>query len=272
MFYIPLDSEGDSTFNGRTLIVTFPTVGNVGQLAVDLVLSTLLRSNQVRHVGAIDSDGLRCVTGSNPFAMDGELMTAAQVYDSAEKNLTIAQIRSPCFREAKADFLNELVQWIQSSGFARVFILSSSFSQTLSDVPLDECIASPIRYLSFSKSTENQCPLTAALPHMRKVQKVERFTLKPMADESDGNGIVHLPGSGLTRKLFAELEKISIDCTVLIKYCSEGDNTQDAFHLAETINAVVHAVEPSKSTGRVSWDVPISWSAMFGSAAPNGVY
>jgi len=53
------------------------TVGNVGQLAVDLIISTLLRSKEIVHVGKIVTDALRPVVGPNPYDLSDMLMTAA---------------------------------------------------------------------------------------------------------------------------------------------------------------------------------------------------
>jgi len=251
------DNTSTPKFDGRILILPCVTVGNVGQLAVDLIISTLLRSNEIEHVGKIVTDALRPVVGPNPYEMSGTLMTAVDVYDSSSQNVTVVQIRSPCFREKRSEYLDDLTVWIKTNNFKNVIVLSSAYSQFLPDTTEDEG-SNPVRYLQTSVSTL-QVPL-------QPVYRVERYTHKPTNDPS---GIIYLPGSGLTRKLFESLCKESIGVTVLVKYCSEGDNTDDAFQLLEKLNLVVPIKEASKRvTSRVSWDVPISWSGLYGDKAP----
>lgn len=183
------------------------------------------------------------------------------MYDSPARNLTIIQIRSPCFRERRRHFVEQLVAWIKARKFQQVIVLSSAFSQYLADISPEESV-SPIRYLSSKISS-------VELPALKRVQRVEQFTHRP-TDAADG--ILYLPGSGLTRRLFAALQE-NVNCVVLVKYCSEGDNTADAFHVADTVNQLVAVKQPRESGGRVSWDIPISWSGLFGEGdAPAGVY
>jgi len=170
----------------------------------------------------------------------------------------VVQIRSPCFKEKRSEYLGQLSQWIKANNFKNVIILSGAYAQFL---PEEEG-ANPVRYLQSMGSTIKTT--------FQQVQRVERFSLKPTEDPS---GIIYLPGSGLTRKLFEALCKESIDVTVLVKYCSEGDNTPDAFQLLEALSSFVQIKEPSKVTGsRVSWDVPVSWSGLYGDNAPHTIF
>nr|XP_029508651.1 proteasome assembly chaperone 2 [Oncorhynchus nerka] len=84
-----------TSFKDFTLIMPAISVGNVGQLAVDLIVSTL---NMCR-VGYIHTDCLIPMAGNNPYATFAEnandLSTNAEVYSSPELRLAVLQIRTP---------------------------------------------------------------------------------------------------------------------------------------------------------------------------------
>lgn len=173
-------------------------------------------------------------------------------------NLVVVQLRSPNFKEKKRQFVGELVDWIQASGFKRTILLSSSFSQYIGDLTPDETL-NPVRYMSSHDEPDIK---------IKPVQNVEQFSHRPTGDTS---GLVHLPASGLAKALLAELKARTIRTLLLIKYCSEGDNTPDAFDLLNHLNGVVTLKEVGKG-GRVEWAVPVSWRKLFGGDAPAVIY
>lgn len=103
---------------------------------------------------------------------------------------------------------------------------------------------------------------------LKKIGKVERFSFRPTNDQE--TGIIKIPGSGISRRLLDSLDADDVSCIMLVKFCSEGDNTQDAFDLANKFNDVTKIKEPSKGT--VNWIVPYSWRALYGGDAPYSMY
>jgi len=80
------------------------SVGNVGQLAVDVILSTAFTINLgVIHVGALGSGTVASVTGYECYDRDAErkeqssskkfLCTSLEVYQIPKRNITIIQQR-----------------------------------------------------------------------------------------------------------------------------------------------------------------------------------
>jgi len=255
-FFVPTEGNNQD-LNGHTLVLPCVSVGNVGQLAIDLLISTLLRDGKCKLVGRLNTTALRPIVGPNPYELSLNVMTSAEVYHSPSHKLVIVQIRSPNFKEKKRQFVGELVDWIKVNQFQKTIVLTSTYAQYISDLSPEE--RNPVRYMSSEPEAQIK---------LKQVQKVEQFSHRPTGDQS---GLVHLPASGLAKKLFAELSSASLPTTVLVKYCSEGDNTPDAFDLVNQLNGLIGAKEIGKN-GRVDWSVPVSWRALFGGDAPNVIY
>ncbi|KAI1290214.1 Proteasome assembly chaperone 2 [Halotydeus destructor] len=256
-FFVAVNQQ-QPAFKGRTLVLPCVSVGNVGQLAIDLLASTLLKSKKLSLVGRIRSNAFRPVVGPNPFELSDKLMTTAEVYDSPEMNVTVMQIRSPCYHDKRQSFLDNLVDWIKSSQFAKVILLSSTYSQFLSDLDASEQ-PNPVRqFANFELDAGSQ---------IKQVTKVERYSHRP-----DENGMINIPGSGLTKKLFDHLNEAGLSTLALVKYCSEGDNSPDAVGLVEALNTIVPVKQRTSSLGHLGWDIPISWNKLFGGDAPLEVY
>uniref|UniRef100_A0A671MJX1 Proteasome assembly chaperone 2 n=1 Tax=Sinocyclocheilus anshuiensis TaxID=1608454 RepID=A0A671MJX1_9TELE len=79
--------------NTEPLMIVQPavSVGNVGQLAVDLLISTL----NMPRVGYFHTDCLTAMAGNSPYAASAQLSTGAEVYSHRDLKLAVLQIRTP---------------------------------------------------------------------------------------------------------------------------------------------------------------------------------
>ncbi|KAF3833933.1 hypothetical protein F7725_025137 [Dissostichus mawsoni] len=114
-------------FKDFTLVMPAVAVGNVGQLSVDLIVSTLNMS----RVGYMHTD---CLIP----------MTETTLYTAAELKLAVLQIRAPIIQSKSKKFRQLLVSWIKSSGFSRAVVLSSSQAYQRDDQQMKGI---PLRYL-----------------------------------------------------------------------------------------------------------------------------
>ncbi|KAB1258427.1 Proteasome assembly chaperone 2 [Camelus dromedarius] len=140
---------GDSApdLAGCTLLMPAVSVGNVGQLAIDLIISTL----NMCKIGYFYTDCLVPMVGNNPYATaeenSTELSTNAEVYALPSRKLVALQLRSIfikifflCCRwytkYKSKPFCEKLLSWVKSSGCAKVVVLSSSHSYHRNDLQL----------------------------------------------------------------------------------------------------------------------------------------
>ncbi|XP_032875315.1 proteasome assembly chaperone 2 isoform X2 [Amblyraja radiata] len=137
----PLFVARGAAVNLRGLVLVMPvvSVGNVGQLSVDLIISTL----GLPRVGYIHSDGLVPVVGNDPYATtsenSSEMCTSCEVYASADRKLAVLQIRSPIVQGKQRSFRQQILSWIKENEFSRVVVLSSSFAHHRVDQQLVGC-------------------------------------------------------------------------------------------------------------------------------------
>ena len=92
------------------------SVGNVGQLAADLLIATL----GLPLVGHLESRHLLPCVGLNAFGAGGTLHLALDVMADADRRLAVVQQRSPAVPGRQRLFAAELAAWLQEAGFSQV--------------------------------------------------------------------------------------------------------------------------------------------------------
>lgn len=246
------------SFKGFTLIMPAVSVGNVGQLAVDLIISTL----NMARVGHFHTDCLIPMAGNNPYASSAEeavqLSTCAEVYSHSDSKLAVLQIRTPIIQTKVRSFRKLMVSWIKSSGFLRSVLLSSSQAYHRDDQQLH---GSPLRYLLTPSLQKEEAPKVEELG-WREMERISAFP-----GISDSEQRLYIPGGGVTKALYTDCCTEGISMAVLLIFCSEGDNIPDAFALVNHLNDWLHLLD-KPAQGSVQWRVPPSWRLLFGSGIP----
>lgn len=225
--------------SGFTLIIPSVSVGNVGQLSVDLLISTynLSKTATFWHPAIISS------VGADPFN-DGnsELCVACELYANEQLRVATIQLRSSLEFASALNFFGELRTFIHNCKFEKVLILTSSFAHLLSDPTQTYC------YLT-NEGTE------------QALEKLDFRLLKPTVNEK-----YVVEGSGFGVKLFEILSSLT-KCTLLIKYVSEGDNRNDAVNTLNKLQVLL---------GNLKSDVPLkcphSWNFIFGNPSPINIF
>ncbi|XP_006636030.2 proteasome assembly chaperone 2 [Lepisosteus oculatus] len=259
--FIPVGCSAPS-FKEFTLIMPAVSVGNVGQFATDLVISTL----HMPRVGYFHSDCLVPMVGNNPYATSpedsSELSTNAEVYSLPDLKLAVLQIRAPIIQTKYRQFRKRVVSWIKTNKFSKVVLLSSCHAHHRDDRQL---LSTPLRYL-----------LTPALQSvvgdgLQKLDWKEMEKVSAFPGISDTEQRLYIPGGGVTKTLYADCCSEGIPLAVLLIFCSEGDNMPHAFALVNYLNEWLHLVEkPGNVAAR--WKIPSSWKLLFGSGFPPALF
>ncbi|XP_055548960.1 proteasome assembly chaperone 2 [Wyeomyia smithii] len=234
------------SFAGYLLIVPSVSVGNVAQLAVDLLIETL----KMRKIGLLWHPALIPVVGPAAYEHDTDkITTTAELYVSEEKKLLVLQLRAPLVGALQADFVDNLTAFARDKQLLEVVILSSSFAHENHEVG-----ARPYRYLA------NESYLTE---HAEKLQSLQ-WT------RQEGN-VIH--GGGFAVGLWNACSEKQLASLVLFNYVSEGDNTADAVQLVSLLDQLKQPLLPREAEGtQLKLAIPSSWKHMYGNAAPLNVY
>lgn len=108
----------DSNLEGYTLVLPSVSVGNVGQLSVDLLISNL----NLQKIGQIFSPAFVPIVGADAYdERSNELVTAIDIYAGIEKRIAVVQIRSP-YVGGLAEFFRELARFVTERKIAKVNI------------------------------------------------------------------------------------------------------------------------------------------------------
>uniref|UniRef100_A0A3P9NU46 Proteasome assembly chaperone 2 n=1 Tax=Poecilia reticulata TaxID=8081 RepID=A0A3P9NU46_POERE len=247
MFISSQDSP--AAFKDFTLVMPAVAVGNVGQLAVDLIVSTLNMS----RVGYFHTDCLIPMAGNNPYASGKE--DAEELHTPAEG----VQIQRSLVIMRSKKFRQQLKSWIKASGFSRTVVLSSSHAYQRDDQQLQ---GTSLRYLMTPSL------LAASADALKELgwREMERIPAFPGVD-ADAEPRLCIPGGGITKGLYTDGCAEDLPLAVLLLFCSEGDNIPDAFALVNHLNDWLHLEEPSSK-----WKIPTSWSLLFGSGIPPALF
>jgi len=266
-FYVPLAES--TSWKDFTFVLPAVSVGNAGQLAVDLLISTL----QMKKVGLIQDDGITPVIGSDPYTgcfasrvgtlqlkpenagtqSAPSLMTGCELYESTDHQLVVMQLRSPLIRGRKSAFLERLLNFIIEKQFRETITLASSHAHERIDSQLE---GDQFRYLVSAKSMTSDHGLFSMLGWLSLEHRDSH-------DDRDKDVNPYIPGGGFARQLFLLAKPRRVNVMVFLVFCSEGDNVPEAFLLANRCNAWLQLIEGE----RPNWRVPSSWSALFGNPA-----
>lgn len=222
-----------------TVIIPAVCVGNVAQLACDLLIS----SKQLKRIGTIHHPALIPIFGPAAYQHEPQhKVSACELYENVQDKLLIVQFRTPFISSYLADFHEKLAKLLIKS--RRVIVLTASFGfeqRIIGD--------SPYEYKS------NELFQTTHSAQLSSVQ------WKPFTGE-----IIH--GGGNALHLYNVLDKQNLSVLLLFRYVLEGDNTTDASfiikELIELYDNFLQLGDDKQPLDELKLVIPISWRLLFG--------
>lgn len=263
-----------------TLIVPALSIGNVGQLAVDLLIS----STRAQRIGFLDDPNVLPCVGNDAYGPvpQGELALPLEAYESAANRLSLVQQRSPVVKGMMIQFAQNLADFAVASGKKHVIVLSSLDFRWWQNVDMSSGMQ--IHYLSSTNAdgTDDDCeklgwkrlqeynPSQRRWKHLSSLaegKNTEEETI-PFDDEieDDEDYYATLPFAAL----FSCFKARGLKVTCLLCYCSEGDNIPDSMNLAQGACRILQ-FNPCASEGG-GWVIPLSWKSVFGPPADMSIF
>ncbi|PSS26073.1 Proteasome assembly chaperone like [Actinidia chinensis var. chinensis] len=260
--------------NCSNLIMPALSIGNVGQLAVDVLIS----STRGERIGYLDDPNVLPCVGNDAYwpSPEGDLTLPLEAYASSSNSLTLIQQRSPVVKGMMVEFAKNVADFAAASGKKHVVVLSSlDFGRWQT---IDMSSGLQIYYLSSSSmdGTDNDCERFG----WKRLQdyNLDQRLWKYLSNLAEGNAGHHddIPsGDELGEEdyspslpfaaLFSCFKAKGLKVTCLLCYCSEGDNIPEAFHLADAACRLL-GVNPNNFGGNEGgkWIVPFSWQTVYG--------
>ncbi|BFZ19356.1 hypothetical protein BsWGS_22395 [Bradybaena similaris] len=255
-----------------TLILPTVSVGNVGQLTADLIVSTL----HMERVGYVLHPSLLPVIGSDPYADDEstpyKLTTSCEVFESKVAKVVVVQTRAPIIKGQRKIYADWLSDWIKKQHFRQVIVLTSTFAQDRLDYQIS---GPPFRILLSPTMEQREGEFFTTKMEWTKLElRQPNQAYTHIQDGLPGSDYLHMPGSGIAKLIFESCQELPT--LVLMMFVSEGDNVHDAIALADQINKWLSLLPNQNSHDKeeyqgqlkrtsVGWKIPKSWRLVFGS-------
>ncbi|WOL15412.1 proteasome assembly chaperone 2 [Canna indica] len=257
-----------------TLLLPGLSIGNVGQLAVDLLISSI----GADRVGFLDEPSLLPCVGNDAYGPEpgGVLALPLEAYDSPGHALTLIQQRSPVVRGMMIEFAKKLADFVSSTGKKHVIVLSSLDSGRMKQIAASSEMQ--VYYVSSvnNDGTDDDCE-SLGFKRLEEYEPTQR-RWSYLNELAEGNPVQgddldfedelghddYYPGLPFAA-LFACCKAKGLKVTCLLCYCSEGDNIADSFQLAGAACKLLK-LTPDRFLGHVQgeWNIPLSWKTVYG--------
>ncbi|KAI8970288.1 PAC2 family-domain-containing protein [Mycotypha africana] len=259
MSFIPVKADTDpaASFATSTLILPTVSIGNVPQLVSDLLISTF----QMDRTGWIDADSVLPLAGLREDTKEHKGVTVPiEVFQTKDRLYTCVQQRSPTLKGRKTDYIRDITMFAKQ--FKKIVLMTSMDAARRLDSQIQGSGAHPFRVYSRDDGHD----LMKKALDILQVPVLENMAMTPEWVEGDGK--IHLYGSGLAKYLYEELERDeNVQTLLTVMFALEGDNAQDAIEYASFINSLLDI-----NTSLKSWNPPKSWNLLFGTPYNSELY
>ncbi|KAN0037628.1 hypothetical protein ACTFIV_002981 [Dictyostelium citrinum] len=255
-FFYSIDNNSNNSFKNHTLIWPSLTLGNIGQLTIDV----LICSFEFKRIGFIVDENIIPIIGNDCFTLDsknnGIMSTSIEVYQSSIfPSITLVQQRSPIVDGRIPNFSENLLNWVSTEEIKEILFLSSSNANKRVDSQLT---GSQVRFIKSENVDKNiisklnqmnisEMELTVQSPEGETIQLSNRLT-------------------GLAKEIFSTIKsdnnnkyKVSFLCLNL--FCSEGYNTNEALQMS---NLIYNFIKNQDSQSAPQLKTPSCWKLLQG--------
>lgn len=251
-FNSPQEAVGKATW---TFLLPAVTVGNIGQLAVDLLLS----STCSQHVGRLAAPATLPFAAPAPSTPQhlSPIVTTVELYTVPTESgkVIVAQQRAPLAPGRAAEHAQALVAWARSAGCTEIVLLGSANAAGRRDQQIrsEESPSARIRFAA-----------TQALMSHKLGERVRERGWKPVDGEMSGLGWIagddglsvaddnRVDGSertpsflptarkgSFTREVLQHCTEVDFPVATIILFAFEGDNSSDARVMASALSVLL---------------------------------
>jgi len=224
-------------FSEHSLVVPALSIGNVGQLATDLLIANF----NFKKVGYLESPYVLPIVGNDAcsFKEEGNISINLEVFQHPSAKVTVVQQRAPIARKRAEDYAKQLVAWVKAAKFKELILLNSTDAVNRVDI----------------QTTETQLRYWTSQPHNSPTaNRLNSLGWHPLEPESFP--FVFKRGSAV-KKIEEECQSVKESPLPLIMFtvfCGEGNSAPESIPLADYANRYLQLQK------EVEWRSPLSWS------------
>lgn len=260
-------SSSEGILKGKILITPIVSTANVGQLAADLLISSL----DLHRIGIFNPRDLVPVVGAREDDEPG-VTTPLELYGRHDANVVVIQQRSPVLKSRKDEFISNLYSFIQTSEFSAVVFLSGMDTSNRTD---EQMFIPTYKLVPPGTPSWDSSPLAtfAQLP-LPTYTYISQQPLSHLREGEITTAVPFIPGGGLTRRILSSFPQgLSTPVLSLLQFVFEGDNRADAQLLASVVSKLFNAPSTGNGQTEVKWKQPKSWNGgLFGTPHDQTLY
>ncbi|CAH0474247.1 unnamed protein product [Peronospora belbahrii] len=271
-------------FAGHLVLLPAVSNANLGQLTLDLMLSTLLQNGkdfdmEVTRIGHLLSNEVPPIAGGAAFAKQQShtLCLNLEVYQSKEKKITIIQQRAPVLPGRARVFVRELVEWAMISKVAALGVVAGCDDMLRHD---SNMMSHPIRTIYSAAADQLDDSFLTRFEKLTTNTESGRDVAKPHVSFENQWELIR--GAGLAPLLHAQCDELKMPFVAWVMPCAEGNNVPDAAVMTTQLFRFLRAapkhlaVDPSAVSGSMPpmlpFAFPPSWNQLFGRGPDVSLY
>ncbi|KAI8892446.1 hypothetical protein BC833DRAFT_365604 [Globomyces pollinis-pini] len=258
MIFVPSSTHPPSTDPSVLILASPGSVAFLPQLSIDLLINSLA----FNCVGSLLSPFITPLVGSLVYDhIPDHLHTAAELYQSDKcPGVSLLQFRSNIIKGSSVAFSDDFTKWFNQSNFSSMCILASLDATRRNDRQL---ATSKLRY-RFTNNISETLKKSIKEIGLLELEDYPIDTFNPYSTDQQPVGVKASstqsisipPGAGPAKFILNNLLDKQV---VLLSYFTQpGDNSTQAFELADCVNDLYHIASPQK------WSVPSSWDVLYG--------
>eukprot|EP00238_Polyblepharides_amylifera_P006451 CAMPEP_0196583396 /NCGR_PEP_ID=MMETSP1081-20130531/43414_1 /TAXON_ID=36882 /ORGANISM="Pyramimonas amylifera, Strain CCMP720" /LENGTH=264 /DNA_ID=CAMNT_0041904275 /DNA_START=86 /DNA_END=880 /DNA_ORIENTATION=- len=264
MEFFPIEGKENTLeqiFSGCTLIVPAVAGASVGQLAVDLLVSTL----NLKRVGYLEHPYILPCVGNDAYmysgpgaapASLGHLASTVEVFCLPEKRLVLIQQRAPVAPGRHACFAASFASWVKLIGVRKVVMLAG---------------------LQAKWRTEERVGLGMQLSYLATTEQPRCAELgwALLSDEEFNQEKIRGARTPPWPVFCALQDQEGVDTVCVIAFCSEGDNISEGGAVAQMTADLLLLGQEGPDSGTpcaLQWRMPPSWGNLYGPAPDMALY
>lgn len=237
----------EHNLNGYTVVLPSLGVGNVAQLVIDVLVSTL----KMEKLAIVWHPAIVPIIGPNAFDSNSDessSTTACELFVCRSTKLAALQLRAPIVPAQIGEFFTRMMADFAAQHIERLLVLTSSYAYEQHRID-----PSSVAFLANATYERSYKSL------------VEELGWSHFQGET-------IYGGGFATRVLDVANEHSIPGVVLFQYVSEGDNSTDALEMCHRLNGFLRDVLPKNENGHIRLVSPVSWNLLFGNSAPELLY
>jgi len=297
-WFIPIESAVESigsmdALKGSTMWIATVGVGNVAQIAMDVLLTTLSAKGQIVRIGFINDRNVKSGVGNDALiaapkrrrngkgkgdklsglgvAAKGTLHCPIEVFWHSECRMVLVQQRCAVRMGGRGEFVEGLMRFVERYQFETVGVMTTEYitkrseDETKNNIKMGY-VGSP----RFDADGKVMAPLQWRSLAMSGDGKGDGDEEEKLQQNGDSQRRI---GHGISRKLYAQCVSEERSAVMVCRYTEDGDNTAESVEYLDSVCKLMDVLNqcPLKLAG-TKWKTPHSLSFANGGRLPNCIY